>query len=44
MYNPNKPWAFEIMVLEEASGRMEAMEATIKKYDASKIKVKVTES
>jgi len=44
MYDPNKPWKFEKMVIEEASGRMEAMEASIRKYEASKIKVKVTES
>jgi hypothetical protein len=44
LINPNKLGEFEKMVLEEARGRMEAMEATIRKYNISKIKVKVTVS
>lgn len=38
-HEPGKIWEFEKMVIDEARGRMQAMEATIKKYSASEIKL-----
>jgi len=42
VYDPTKPWEFEKLVLEEASGRMEAMSSAIRKHEMTKIKVKIT--